>query len=172
MLLCCVSEPLSRIRRPRSCKYISRGYIKAGQAAVIAVSGALLEHRYSELPIPRIVRALCGVGDLVLDLDRTTRKITGHSVQQFDEIHKASGEPVRTDLFFDPGYARVSAVMYSPSCWVCHPYVPGDEFIVVHNPLATTPLPDGWLPAGKECWFDGMSVRIHRHPGLRTLTRI
>jgi hypothetical protein len=144
--------------------HIQLGYIKDGQAAVIAVSGALLEFRYSELPVPRIVRALFGVGDLVLEIDRTSGATSGYSVEYRDEVTKSRGASVPTDLFLHPGYAHVSAVMYSPSCWVCHPYVPGADFAVVHNPHARTPLPDGWLPVGDEYWLDASGVRHTRHP--------
>jgi hypothetical protein len=57
----------ARIRR-----YISDGIIKEGERAVIAISGARLEHRFADLPVPRIVRAALGVGDLVVEFNRGT----------------------------------------------------------------------------------------------------
>ena len=62
-----------------------------------------------------------------------------------------------------PGYAHVSAVLYTPSCWVCHPHTPGQEFVVVHNPHARVPLPDGWLPAGNEYWLRDGEVQNESH---------
>lgn len=143
--------------------YIKREYIRDGQAAVIAICGALLEYRYSELPVPRIVRALYGVGDLVLSIDRTTTKVIGYSVAEHDAITKVCGELVQTNLFCHPGYAHVSAVLYTPSCWVCHPYLPGQEFIVVHNPYAHAQLPDKWLPTGDEYWLREGEVQKKSH---------
>jgi hypothetical protein len=143
--------------------YMKRGYIRDGQAAVIAISGALLEFRFSELPIPRLVRALFGVGNPIVELDRETGSTVGHSVEHRDRVAKVGGAAVQTDPFLNPAYAHVSAVMYTPSCWVCHAFKPGEDFTVVHNPQAMVPLPDGWLPAGDEYWFDDFSVRRTRH---------
>src|SRR5271154_1946498 len=41
-------------------RHIDRGYIRAGQSTVIAVSGAMLPYRYSEAFVPRVVRAVFG----------------------------------------------------------------------------------------------------------------
>jgi len=48
------------------------GTIQPGEPAIIAVSGARLPFRFSEGPVPSIVRAVCAVGNLVLEIDRLT----------------------------------------------------------------------------------------------------
>lgn len=144
-------------------KHIARGYIKTGQAIVIAVSGAILPYRYSEELTPFIVRAVLGVGNTVLRLDRVTKNPAGRYIEYRGEVRKACEASVKTDLFLNDEYAHVSAVLYSPSCWVHHPRTPGAEFTVVHNPRATSPLPDGWFPLGDEYWLDGSGLRHTRH---------
>jgi hypothetical protein len=144
-------------------KHIERGYIKAGQSSVIAVSGAMLPYRHGEGPVPFVVRAVLGVGNLVLDFDRATTKQVGQGVEYCDEVKKAHEASVRTDLFLDNRYSHVSAVIYSPSCWIHHPATPGADFMIIHNPQAASPLPDEWFPLGGEYWLDGSGLRHKRH---------
>jgi hypothetical protein len=86
--------------------------VKESHATVIAVSGAMLPYRIEGQPIPYIVRAVLGVNNLVLDLDRDSMKIVGRSAEHRDEVKKASAAPVKTDLFLSDHYAHVSAVLY------------------------------------------------------------
>jgi hypothetical protein len=139
--------------------------ITQGQATVIAVSGMLLYTQHSEQPIPRIVRAALGVGNLVLELDRRTLARTGHSVEYQDEITNPKGASIRTDVFLDPAYAHISAVLYSTADWVNLPKEPGTELILIHNHQATTPLPRGWLPVGDEYWWEDNAIRSEWHSG-------
>jgi len=144
-------------------EHARRGYIKAGQATVIAISGALLPYCWSEPLIPRIVSAVLGVGDLVLEFEPTTMVSIGRSLQYRDGVNKLSKATVRTDVFVNDSLSHVSAVLYSRSWWMDHPEIPGAEFVVVHNPHAQTPLPDGWFPLGKEYWLDRSEVRYTIH---------
>ncbi len=105
--------------------------------------GGMLPYRCGELPIPFIVRAVLGVGHIVLVFDRATMKPKDRGVEYCAELKKVRGKEVKTDLFVNDEYSHVSAVRYRPSCWVDHPTTPGSEFVVVHNTRATNPLPDG-----------------------------
>lgn len=35
------------------------------------------------------------------------------------------------------------------------PNDPDNEFLFVHNFLASVPMRKGWLKSGKDCWWDG-----------------
>lgn len=144
-------------------RHIAEGYIKASHATVIAVSGAMLPYRIEGQRIPHIVRALLGVGDLILEFERATMKSLRRSAEYRDEVKKANEALVKTDLFLNDDYHHVSAVLYSPSCWVKHPEIPGAEFTLVHNRRATNRLPDRWLQLGDEYWLDGADLRHVRH---------
>ncbi len=138
-------------------------YVKASHATVVAVSGAMLPYRIDGQPIPYVVRAVLGVGNLILEFDRATMKSLGRSAEYRDEVKKSSTASVKTDPFLSDDYSHVSAVLYSPACWMMHPETTGAEFIIVHNPRATNPLPDGWLELGDEYWLDGSGLRHVRH---------
>lgn len=140
-----VQEKIVKLRR-----YIADGTIPSGDAMIIAVSGGRLPFRYTEQPIPAIVRAVYGVGSLTLELDSATKKIAGHSVEYRDHVVKKSESLVMTDVFLQRENAHVSAVLYSASDCVNRPKNPGQDFILVHNPNALARVPDGWLPVGDE----------------------
>jgi hypothetical protein len=133
-------------------EYIKTGLIQPGQATVIAIASALLPTAIGEGPVPRILKGLLGVRNLVLDIDRRTGQIVSHSVEHRDEVQKRSGSVVRTDPFLDPAYSHISAVVYSPCDWVTHPEKPGIDFTVIHNENADIKLPRGWLQVGYEYW--------------------
>lgn len=144
-------------------EYIKTGLIQPGQATVIAISGALLPTAIGEGPVPRILKALLGVGNPVLDIARRTGQIVGHSVEHRDEVKKESGAAIRTDPFLDPAYSHVSAVVYSASCWVNHPKKPGIDFTIIHNENANIKLPHGWLQVGDEYWREGNELHSATH---------
>jgi hypothetical protein len=144
-------------------KYIADGIIKPGQATVIAISGVILPHRGGITP-PEIVRAVYPANNPVLEIDRVTRAVTGSYVEYRDHVKKSRGAEVSTDVFLDPAFSHISAVLFDETDWVNPPNPPGADCKLVHNSLALTPLPDGWLPAGAEYWWrDGAQLEIRRH---------
>jgi hypothetical protein len=98
---------------------IRDGIIKQGQTTVLYT-------QFNEQPVPRIVRAVLGVGNLILD-------DTGYSIEYSDEIRKANGCSIETDIFLDPAYSHVSALIYCPADWVNTPKEPETELAVVHH---------------------------------------
>ncbi len=144
-------------------EYMKAGLIQTGQATVIAISGAMLPTAIGESPVPRILKALLGVGDLVLHLDPRTGQTVSHSVEHRDEVERGGRPAVRTDPFLDPAYSHISAVVYSPCDWVTHPEKPGPDFTVIHNENAGIKLPRGWLQVGDEFWREGNELHSATH---------
>jgi len=140
------------------------GLIQPGQATIIAISGGRLPTAIGEGPVPRILKAILGVGNLVLHVAPSAGQIVDHSVEHKDEVEKKSG-PIRTDPFLDPDYSHISAVVYSPCDWVTHPEKPGPDFTVIHNENASVKLPRGWLQVGDEFWREGNDLHsVTRSP--------
>jgi len=144
-------------------EYIKAGLVQRGHATVIAISGAILPTALGEGPIPRILQAILGVGNLVLDVERRTGRTVDHSVEHRDAVEKQSGAEVGTYPFRDSANSHISAVIYSASCWVNHPGRPGVEFAVIHNEYADVRLPHGWLSVGDEYWREGDVLRSAAH---------
>ena len=143
--------------------YRATGSVQPVQAQVIAISGAVLPTAIGEGPVPRILQAILGVGNLVLDVSQRTGEIVGHSVEHRDEVQEKSGAAINTAPFLDHAYSHISAVIYSASCRVNHPPVPGPDFTVIHNDNADVKLPHGWLPIGDEYWREGDKLHSERH---------
>lgn len=139
--------------------YIKNGTISSTDATVIAVSGGRLPFRFTEYAIPNIVRSVCGVGFVGVQLDVLKRKRTGAYVEFRNHVQKKSTAKVPTDLFLRKESAHVSAVLYSSSDCVNYPRRPGAEFILVHNSSATVPLADTWLPRGCQYWIKNGELR-------------
>lgn len=135
-------------------KYIADGIVKEGQATVIAISGVALPSSHKRgNPPPEIVRAVYPANNHVIEINRRTGAISGHSIEYRDSVQKKAGAEVRTDVFLDAEFKHVSAVLYGDSDWVDPASQPGADFKIVHNSTAVTPLPDGWFPAGDEYWW-------------------
>jgi hypothetical protein len=161
---------LRSVIRDKSAKleaYIADGIVKRGQATVIAVSGVALpwRYKYSGGYPPEIVRAVYPANHQVIEINRRTLARTDHYLEYRDSVKKALGASVSTDVFLDPAFAHVSAILYDEACWVGQSkHHPGIDFKVVHNPRATAPLPDGWYPAGDEYWWrDDDSIERRRN---------
>ena len=145
-------------------RHTADGVIKPGHATIIAISGVALPHRYSGITPPEIVRAVYPANNLVFEFNRTTNALSGSYIEYRDRVKKSAGVEVTTDVFLDPAFAHVSAVLYGEADWVNPSSPPGAEFKIVHNSLAATPLPDGWLPSGDEYWWrDGARLERRRH---------
>ena len=125
--------------------YIENGTVQPSEPMVIAVSGGRLPFKFSDAPVPRIVRALFGVGDVGVQLDVKSGEIVSHFVQHQDRVFKRAGAEVRTDAFLNHEYDHISAVLYSAVDHVNCKCSPGDDFILVHNPHARVPIAKSWL---------------------------
>ena len=65
-------------------------------------------------------------------------------------MEREDGSQVDTNIFLKPEYKHVSAVMFS-NIDVANPTtVMGNDFIIVHNPLALRQLPDDIPKIGRE----------------------
>jgi len=133
-------------------EYIKGGLVKPTQGTVIAISGAMLPTAHSEYPIPRIVRAMLGVGNIGMNIGVESGAIESVYVEHQGNVDKVSGSPVKTDPFLDPAYSHISAVLYSCSDWVNRPDEPGSNLVLIHNQHAAVRVPHGWLKAGVEYW--------------------
>lgn len=136
--------------------YLATGVVAADDAYVIAINSRLLRGYDGALDcidgisqFPFAVEATFAVGPLQVRFNRETLEAGGPEHQRRMLISKSKGEAVPADTFLDQRFAPVSAI------WA----IDADEgtlrgkiprSAVVHNPIATNPVPTGLLPAQDE----------------------
>jgi hypothetical protein len=129
--------------------YRNSGIISKDDAYVVAINGYPLSYRWAEPEIPRVLKAVFPIGAYEVLIDREKREIVGTRHQFRPAVKKTSGSEVPTQIFLDDHYCDISAVLYSCANGYSNPPM-GADFIVVHNPLASQPLPLGMIPSDRE----------------------
>lgn len=142
-------------------KYVSDGTIGPSESCVVAVNTGLAQQKRGDLEPPRIVRCLFPFGHEVIEISPRDGRVVGRRHEYQPAVMKRSGATVPTTGFETPGWARVSAVIHSAVDVFNGTTAMGREFVVVHNPQATNPLPHGLFKLGTEYWAEGQSIRRH-----------
>jgi hypothetical protein len=135
-------------------QYRQNGIVGSSDPCVIAINAALLPAVHLERSVPRIIRALLGVGDEVFVINTSTREVVERTHARQPTVAKRSGSQVSQEMFLDGSHAHVSACLYS-AVEICNrPNPHGCEFVVLHNPAALNPLPRGTIQCGREYWVE------------------
>lgn len=135
--------------------YTESGTVGKGDIKIIALSAGALSYGRSLSGVhPYILSAVYPIGHPYVTFERGTGKVVGEGNHFQPALAKANGAEVETLFFADPAHSDISAVIYSDAN-IGNPHVrPGEEFLVIHNPLAVNPLPHGLLPYGREYWAE------------------
>lgn len=139
--------------------YLSDKTVYEDEAYVLAINSRRIRPIVSDSTLPMIVKAVFPFGNLSVSFDTLTGKVVDEYHEHRDHIVKQSGSTVSTDVFMDPQYACISAVLYSSVDVANYPSVLGADFRLVHNPLARVPLRCGVLPSGIEYWKEGDQLK-------------
>jgi hypothetical protein len=148
--------------------YLSRGTVSRNDSYIIAVNGFALSYRWADGEIPRILKAVFPLGALQFFLDSETKKLTGSRHQFRPNIFKSSQAGVSTELFINGKCSGISAVMhsYANACMTRQPL--GGDFLLIHNPFATKPVPQKLIRSVKEYFAtpdaDGYVLEHHENP--------
>ena len=124
--------------------------MKASVPFVVAVNGRSIRSWVSDGSIPYVVQAVYPFGLPYVTLDRQSGTVVGEGHTYRPSLTKSNRAPVSTDIFLNPEYASVSAVLYSRADAANPLPAFGHDFILVHNYKAENPLPRGFLGFGRE----------------------
>ncbi len=127
-------------------KYLENGLVAPDEPYIIAINGSQVWSSKAEDDPPRIVRTVFPIGQQYVDFGQET----GSGFEFRPKVYNAKGADIFTDIFLDPGFEGVSAVLFSNSDCCNRPEHTGDEFILVHNPMAKNKLKEGLLKWGRE----------------------
>lgn len=132
--------------------FVSSGLVDPTDCFVIAVNSMQFPFLVDDPNSPAILKAVLPFGRPQLLVNRQTGEMRDGTFEYRPAIEKLNGSEVAMSCFLDPAYAQVSAVLLSEANFLMDA---DSEFAnryttLVHNPLATTPLPRGWLGFGSE----------------------
>ena len=157
---------LTNAFREKFCKYKNyreKDLVKEEDDYVIAINGYLIGSGRNEREVPRIVRTLFPIGNMVYHIRVPNNfdqraEIVEQSHEYQREIVKCEGSRVPTDPFLNDEYAGVSTVLYSDCCLFNFDYSGNSNhrrlsrsFTLVHNPkrhLIYTQCASGFLRCG------------------------
>lgn len=154
-------ETALRTKREKYVAYRSRGIVLENEPYVIAVNGGSMPFGRIDTEIPRVVRAVFGLGELTVTIDRETLKVVKEEYPLQLSVSSGKNE-ILLGLFARPEYAFVSAILWGTADVLNLPDVLGRDLILVRNPNASAPMPHGWFREGREYWAEGNRLREHQ----------
>jgi hypothetical protein len=148
-------------------KYLKDGRVGAGDSLVIALNVDQIP--YASADVERyIFRALYGIGNQVLLIDRKTAKPVSTTHEQLLSIPKlSSGAPVGTQPFIDGSTSTIAGVIVSSHSAMSRAHESSPDFTLFPNLTSATPWKTGDLPIEREWEFesaaDGWTGRLLTH---------
>jgi hypothetical protein len=140
--------------------YREKNWVAASEPYIIALNDGLIPTRYLDIGPPRVVRSLLPIGYEVLHIDTKIMKVVASSREYRPAVTKKSGTAIATTSFLNPEYSGISAVIYSPVDAINRPMDNlAGALLLFHNPLASNPLPRGFLKRGHEYWVESEQLK-------------
>lgn len=137
--------------------YIKDGIVAPTAPYIIAVNGGKVPYAWDNgEEIPYIIQAVLPFGPQTLSIiwEKPEESTVGYSYRP--EIIKKSKRGAPTNIFQRKVYEGISGIIFSRSeIFNIHRKM-GNDFILVHNPLALNPIPWGWLKVGREYRADSV----------------
>ncbi len=148
--------------------YRVKGIISENDGYIVAINSNKIPHAYFGSILPYHVQAFLPFGDFTVAINPKTHEKVDEYFQYRGEVKKSNDSLVSTQPFLDPTYCGISAVIHSifdvagytrgQARW-------GDDFDILHNPLATNPLPSNVLNWCKYRYIhDGKLETVERAP--------
>lgn len=134
--------------------YANKRVIGSEDVCVIGLNAGELDYRYTELDYPRVLQALFPIGKYAVSINPETMQTIHEGYQTREQIGS-----VPTTFFTTSKHSMISALLFSYSDIYNPPAVNGNDFVIVHNPFATNPLPRSWLKLGREYWVENERIQ-------------
>ena len=160
-----IKTKLEKIQRD-----MEKGLIHDDEPIVLFVSSAYLNDPYLISPkgfVSTYLRAVFPIGEATMYVNPIAKTSRLRRDYKFG-ISKVNGAKIGNNYFLRDEFAFISAVVFSYQT-VLQPYFcpevkfkSGDEFVIVHNPLAKNPIPIGLLKGHHEykCSFENEILSI------------
>jgi|SRR3972149_848028 len=140
-------------------RYLEQDVLNGDDSYVIAVNSTHVHPIVSEIELPYIIKAILPFGNLTVVWDMSENRLIDTFHEYCNSIRKKRGSDVSTDIFFDPRYSGISAVLHSNVDAVNKPVEFGADFVLIHNPCARNPIEPGTFRFGIEYWVEGDKLK-------------
>lgn len=155
-------------KREQHARAIAAGLVDQADGFGIAISGAMVPeaHFESEHEMPRIVRALFGVGNRVFTVPLDGGPVRYDRFADQESVAKSSGATIPARMFADASANEVGAGIFSGSYLKERPerngHPAGHDYVFVLNPHAAQPFPFDAPPTGR-VFYVGVQMDDRRH---------
>ena len=143
--------------------YRTKGIIGVQDAVIIAIyTGKIDCADHYDVFIPMVAKALFPIGDpqLRVPVQPSNEAVTETWASKPD-IVKYNGARIETAEFTKAENAPISAVLYATDHILGMSWDPAAALSLIHNPLATVPVPQAMLPLRGEMWIDADGPLMH-----------
>lgn len=142
--------------------YRNDGVVAPEDICLIAVyQGAILDSDLHDHELPAIVRAVLPIGETVMIVPLYSDEPPHVEIPRRESIRKANEAEVSTTVFLEARAACVAGLLFVDQAIWNLPWKAVAALGIVHNPLATVPLPRGVIPSRCELWVEDEVLR-HR----------
>jgi hypothetical protein len=130
--------------------YREKGPVAQDDSYVVAINSADQPWAWADPEIPRILKAVFSLGPLEFVFDRNTKTVVERRHQFRPAVRKVNLAEIPTDTFLTDRCKGISAILHSYASAGTTARPLGLDFVVVHNPMASTPVPLRLIPAALE----------------------
>ena len=123
---------------------------------IIAINSCAIPNAHTPVSeeMPYIVKGVFPIGQLRVAIDRDSGNFAEARYATRENIRKSSGSNVGADIFVNPEYSKISAILYTHQTLLTRSAELSQELLLVHNPCAQNPIPRGYLNVGREFWVE------------------
>jgi hypothetical protein len=159
-------------KRTKYLRNVRKGIIGPDDGYIVAINCREIPHaRYGGV-IPYALQAFLPFGPLTAVYVLRKGQITDRYFTKRESISKLKGTQIPTTAFLDPAYACVSAIIHSAVDAANSPVVLGADLFVLHNPLASQPIPTKTFSRWRQYVFADDQIRmIESNPRLKATRR-
>jgi hypothetical protein len=151
-------------KKQRYTQYLKERIVSTSDVCIIAVSSSKLSPRANLWP-PAIMRATHGVGNRYIVFG-PGEEVVGEGIESCESIPKVNGQEIDTRFFLSDENSLISAVLYSDCSFFSSVFDLFNESMIIHNPKARVPLPQGFIRRIEEirtiCCQDGPGWRAYK----------
>jgi len=138
---------------------VEKGIVGPSDGYVLAINCREIPHARFGSVIPYVVQAFLPFGNAAVAFDVRTGKIVDKYFERRESVSKRNAAKISTTAFLDPAYAGISAIIHSAVDAANSPVVLGEDFFVLHNPLASQPNGTGTFSRWRQYVFEDDRIR-------------